>query len=93
MVTDLPARTSLSLVTADGDDHHGGHGDSVPDDDGNHLQCGECGFTFPVDDPTDAEPPWWVCSPCAVASLGGGSLQRRAVQFGGSTTLRTVFSA
>lgn len=91
MVTDLPAHSSLSLVTTDGADHHGEHSYYVPDDEGDHRRCGRCGFTFPVDEPPRAEPGLSVCSPCAVASLGGGSLQQRTFRTDGSLTERTVF--
>jgi len=93
MVTDLPARPSLRLVATGADDHRSEDSHPVHADEGDHRKCGECGFTFPVDEPARAEPGRWVCPPCAVASLGGGSLQQRAVHLGGSPTLRTVFSA
>ena len=93
MVTDLPARPLLTLVTTKGDKDQADNGRPALDDDGDLRQCGRCGFTFPVDDAARAEPARWVCPPCVVASLGGGSLQQRAVHLGGSTTQRTVFTA
>jgi hypothetical protein len=91
MVTDLPARPSLSLVTTDSDDRQGEASHPVRDNDGDHRRCGRCGFTFPVDEPPRAEPGLWVCPPCAVASLGGGSLQQQTFRTDGSLTERTVF--
>jgi hypothetical protein len=93
MVADLPARPLLSLVATDADDHQGEGAHPVHVDEGDHRECGVCGFTFPVDEPARDEPARWVCPPCVVASLGGGSLQQRAVHVGGSTTLRMVYSA
>jgi hypothetical protein len=91
MVTDLPARPLLSFVPTLGDYQYDEHGYPVPDDEGDHRQCGECGFTFPVDEPARAEPAGWVCSPCAVASLGGGSLQQFTFRTNDCLTQRTVF--
>jgi len=91
MVTDLAARRSQSFVATHGDDHQGEHSYPVHDDEGDHRQCGECGLTFPVDEPACAEPALWVCPPCAVASHGGGSLQQRTIRTNGSLTQRTVF--
>jgi len=91
MVNDLPARPSLRLVPTDVDDQLGEHEHTVDDDEGDHRQCGRCGFTFPVDEPPRGEPGLWVCSPCAVASLGGGSLQQRTFRADSTLTERTVF--
>ena len=91
MVAELPAQPSLSLAPTHGGDRHGEHGHPVADDEGDHRRCGECGFTFPVDEPARAEPAWWVCPPCTVASLGGGSLQQGTFRTDGSLTQRTVF--
>jgi len=89
MVTDLPARPSLKLVTGDerrAEQHH-----PVYDDSGDLHRCGECGYTFIVDEPASAESVSWLCPPCSMASLGGGSLQQRTIDAGGALTRQTVF--